>query len=218
MTILVLTDKLGITDGYRWHWESLVMNAGMYPSRFTEDSVWRSGLQLRIKLLTQRGNRKSPGFNEEAFPMIQTWFNARIDQLQPAAALIQDIALLQLVEPKWENAILDNLRGGVYKLEGPWGYPLPVLISLPISAINSKKTPKDIGALNAGAKNKDEFEERKRLMESGEEDDEESLEKYVGSDEIFLEPYVIPYGRFILFKDLQKLNRVITAANAGEWP
>lgn len=227
MSILVFEDKLGITQGYRWHWESLVLKAGLYPSQMAHVSLWRSGLERRIKLVIQKGNRKSPGFNPEVREHTLKWFLDMVNKHQPEAVLIQDLALLHVVEPNWDNAILDNLRGGVYAIGQI--KKLPVIVSLPISAINSKKTPKDIAALNGGARSKDDWEERKNFFESKtiegdgdeeptEEDREETLNQYVGSDEIFFEPYVIPYGRFVILQDLFKLNRIINAVRIGQWP
>ncbi len=203
MTILVFTDKLGITDGYKPHWQSLCLNAGLSPQHMPQVTIWKTRLGYSGKLLIQKGNRKSPGFNPAVHDQVKAWFETQLDTYPSLeAVLIQDMALLGMVEPKWENAILDNLRGGVYEYKHGSRVIL-VLVSLPISAINSKKTPKDIRALNGGAESKDDWEERReRELESG--DSEEITE------EIFLEPYVIPYGRFVLFRDLMKLNRIIT--------
>lgn len=186
MTVLVLEDKLGITSGYEYHWSRMCELAGLNSQNMRRISVWRSPLK-NLKLLTVKGNRKSPGFNPEIIPQIREWLLGHCKTMQPEAIVIMDLACLGLVEPAWDIATMDNLRGGVYDF---FGYT--VIIIPPISAINTGKKPKDIRMMNEGVESKAEWEE--------EEHDE---------DEVWMEPYTIPYGRWVVQADLRKLHRIL---------
>lgn len=188
MTILLLEDKLGITTGYMDIWESLVMGAGMYPSTIRKFSTWKSPIASRHTLLTRKGNRKSPGFNPDpvVIQALTTWVSYTVSQVKADMIMCMDTALLGLVEPSWDIATIDNMRGGVYDFQG-----LPWLVITPVSAVHNQKKPKDIRAMNDGAESKDEFEEQ---------DHEE--------EDFFVEPYTIPFGKRILSADLRKAARI----------
>ena len=67
MTILVIEDKLGITDAYKPAWTSLLLQTHLNPKAFVYRSAWRDPRLAKIhgKLLIRKGNRKSPGFNPD---------------------------------------------------------------------------------------------------------------------------------------------------------
>ena len=205
MSVLVLEDKLGITDGYKPAWTSMLLKARMNPGAFIYRSVWRDPrlVKHRAKLLIHKGNRKSPGFNPEVQSTLRTWFKLILHDTKPQLIICMDVALLGLVEPEWANATIDNLRGGVYRLAG-----IPVLIMTPVSAINTQKKLKDIQALNEGAGSKEEF--LAKQVEPGDDDDDESDRDGLDDREekFFIEPYVIPYGHIILRFDLAKARRL----------
>lgn len=185
--ILVLEDKLGITPGYQGHWASILAAAGMSEANFRRISVWRSPVVKTHMLLRKVGNRKSPGFNPDATPVIYRWLESMCTQFGAEAIICMDVAMLGVVEQDWSIATIDNLRGGVYRFKG-----IPFVVTPPITAINSQKKVKDIRALNDGAESKAEW------------DDEEHED-----EEFFFEPYTIPYGRWIIQADIKKLGRVL---------
>lgn len=187
MSILLIEDKLGITAGYRGHWDRMLMKFGMNPDDFVHRNPYKAHALHGLPLLIQKGNRKSPGYNPNTIGALRSWVDALIQDLDPTAIVCMDVATLGIVEPSWDIATIDNCRGGVYKYQG-----IPFLITMPISAINTKKNPKDVRAMNEGAEDKDEWEEMERDPE-----------------ELFIEPYTIPYGRWVLGADLQKLKRVV---------
>lgn len=197
MTVLVVEDKLGITEAYRGHWETLLLAAGLTSQGFIRRSLWRSPLS-RKPLLIKKGNRKALGFNPD--PQIQfavrNWFIDEINQTKASHVVAMDGAILGCVEPNWNIATIDYLRGGVYHFTSPHLHHrsgVSVLVTVPIMSINTGKKLKEIRAMNDGAESKDEWEE----MEDRDEDD------------LFFEPYSIPYGKFVLQSDLRKLSRLI---------
>lgn len=187
MTVLVLEDKLGITASYEFHWDRMCQIAGLNATNMRRISLWRSPIAKQHKLLTQRGNRKTPGFNPEITGVIREWLHAHVKSMRPEAIICMDLAVLGVFESAWDIATIDNLRGGVYAFFG-----IPVVVMPPISAINTSKKPKDIRMMNEGVESKSEWEE--------EEHDE---------DEIWIEPYSIPFGRWVLQADLRKLHRIL---------
>jgi len=193
MGILILEDKLGISQGYRDHWISLVLGAGLRPEAVTHRSIWRTQVASMFALLIRKGNRKSPGFNPDPAvqSVVHSWVKGVVEVEKPELILCMDVALLGIVEPAWDIATIDNLRGGVYDYSGtPW------LVMTPISAIHTQKRPKDIKVMNDGAESKDEWEEEERDPE-----------------ELFIEPYTIPFGKRILAADLRKAYRIMLRMN-----
>lgn len=190
MAILVLEDKLGITEGYMQSWASMCLAAGLRPDLMKRYSAWRSPLAKDHMLLTRKGNRKSPGFNPDPHVKkdVRDWVIYTARHSNAEAILCMDVALLGIVEGKWDIATIDNLRGGVYDF-----YGIPWLVTVPISAIHNKKSTKDIKAMNDGHESEDDFEE-----------DDERDEK-----EIWIEPYLIPFGKWLLSADLRKLHRIL---------
>lgn len=189
--ILVLEDKLGITDGYMPAWNSMCLAAGLNPEMIRRYSVWKSPVVATNKLLIQKGNRKSPGFNpdEQVQSQLRNWLAHTMARVGARYIICMDVALLGLIESRWDIATIDHLRGGVYRFNG-----IKLLVTVPISAINTQKKPKDIRAMNDGAESKDEWDENQEEHEEG---------------EFFLEPYTIPYGKFVLASDLRKLTAII---------
>ena len=183
-------------------WESLLMGAGLIPGNCRRYSAWKSPLVSQLTLLTRKGNRKSPGFNpdERTQHMLSSWIHDCIDKTKPELILCMDVALLGLVEPRWDIATIDNLRGGVYDIGRR-----PFVVTVPISAIHNNKKPKDIKAMNEGYESQDEWEAAK-----GNNDDD------VDDKDVYIEPYVIPYGRFVLSCDLKKVARILEAQSATQ--
>lgn len=189
MTILLLCDKLGISAGYESAWSSMLMSAGLLSQSIVRASAWHSPVAKAHKLLIQKGNRKSPGFNpdEVVQDLLRSWLTQQVKIHKADFILCMDVAMLGVVESSWQIATIDALRGGTYKFAG-----IPFLVTLPITAIHSQKKLKDIRAMNEGA-------------ESVEEWDEDEHEE----GEFFVEPYTIPYGRWVIAADLRKASRLL---------
>lgn len=187
MGVLVLEDKLGITGGYEYRWSQMCQRAGLNPEYMRRISLWRSPIAKSHQLITKRGNRKTPGFNPEITGVIREWLHAHVKSIRPEAIICMDLAALGVFESAWDIATIDNLRGGVYAFFG-----IPAIVMPPISAVNTSKKPRDIRMMNEGIESKAEWDE--------EEHDE---------DEVWMEPYSIPYGEWVLQADLKKLHRIL---------
>ncbi len=205
--ILLFEDKLGITPGYEGIWQSLLLKIGFIDTTVIRRNTFKS-LGSRVRLLTRSGNRKAPGFNPDTRVqmVLRKWVEAEIKRLNPALILCMDPALLFILNPDWDQATLDKLRGGVYRV-----YGVTWLVMLPISAWHQKKSDKDIARLNDGFTSRDAWEKATILdhvtgeeVTDSEEDDED--DDRVGG--VWLEPVVIPSGQFILTKDLEKARRL----------
>jgi hypothetical protein len=188
VTILVLEDKLGITAGYMDMWENMVIRVGLLPQMFRRYSLYKSPVVSHLPVLIQKGNRKAPGFNPDSqvATQVRHWFAETVNKTLPQMIIVMDAALLGIFEPNWDNATIDNMRGGVYQYKGA-----TVLIMTPISAVNRQRQLKDVRAMNDGAESKTEWEE--------EEHDPE---------ELYIEPYTIRSGKWIFQRDLAKLARL----------
>lgn len=211
MAILLLEDKLGITEGYAGIWEEMLLGAGILPSRVRRLSIWKDSMAHRLQFLIKKGNRKSPGFNPDIQHILRKWMQKVIQVHQPELILCMDVALLGLFEPAWDIATIDNLRGGVYDFEGT-----PVLVMSPISAVHSQKKPKDIRAMNMGAETKDEF--NKRFVRESEGEDDETPEDEDEPELLFIEPYTIPFGARIIAADLRKAYRIVSGTQGAIRP
>lgn len=199
--ILLFEDKLGITTGYEGIWNSLLLKVGLAGTDVYRRNIYQR-LGDKVSLLTRSGNRKSPGFNPDPSVkrVVQAWVDSQIDAVQPDLIICMDPAILWLFNPEWDQATLDNLRGGVYYLGR-----IPVVITLGISAWHNKKREKDIARLNDGFTDQEDWEEEF----GGDETDSETTN-------VWIEPLSIPYGRFILTADLQKAKRVYGYVQAAK--
>lgn len=197
MAILLLEDKLGITANYLPIWDSMLLRQGMMPAHFRRFSIWKSTVPeaVKAKLLIQKGNRKTPGFNPEVAGVVHGWVKHTVDSIKPEMIVLMDLALLGLIDPNWDTATIDNHRGGIYKIFG-----IQTLVMTPISAINTMRSVKDVRIMNDGAETKEEF------MEDEDHDPEE----------LFVEPYSIKSGRWIFRADLQKLARLYGARDGWQ--
>jgi hypothetical protein len=187
MTMLLIEDKLGISAGYMDSWVSMLAAAGFLGISVPRASMYRDARMSKEALLTRKGNRKAPGHNPDLLDLVREWVRYTVKRTEARMILCMDPAALGLVEPSWDISTTDNLRGGLYVFDG-----LPFLVTMPISAIHSKKNPKDIRALNDGAESKGEWEEMEHENE----------------DLFFIEPYTIPFGRWVLAADLRKAYRI----------
>lgn len=203
MTILLLEDKRGISGGYENTWASMLLAQGIRPDRVIHRSVWKSPVAATTKLLIQKGNRKTPGFNEDhdAQRRIHHWLMSEINRYKPEIIVCMDAALLGQVEAGWDWATIENMRGGLYDY---FGYPFYVMT--PITAVNTRKSTKDIAMMNQGVYSKEEWDERKEDSVSGGSDSESDDDP---NSDIYVEPYSISLGKWIVAGDLRKLRWIM---------
>lgn len=206
--ILWFEDKLGITDGYLSIWSSLLQKANLSAVPVHRRSSYQA-FGSRLRLLEQKGNRKLPGFNTDprAQSTIRRWVCNQIRDVNPILCISTDPALGFLANPDWDQATVDNLRGGVYEVESrPW------VCTLPISAWHRKKSAKDIAKLNDGFKDRESWEAARAESEDAEdgEDDIKAKEEWESEDNssFWLEPVMVPEGKFVLTADVCKAGRI----------
>lgn len=192
MKYLLLEDKLGISMGYRSTWSVMRAKSGLIQAQEVARSIWRSKHKQR-QLLVKYRTRKVPAFNDSpaVFNAVEDWVEEMLLESEADAILCMDQALLGLVEPQQDVATIDNLRGGVYEFRGK-----PFMVTTPISAIHFGKNTRDIKMMNGGA---DSLEEWLELNEDGE-----------GYD-VYIEPYTVKAGAWILMRDLEKFVRITGA-------
>lgn len=188
MDVLIFEDKLGITDNYQYLWNKLLSEARLDPTQCRKAKAYIAPEFQNKKLLLRRGNRIEPTYNPDLHAELVQWMSKMIWHFEPKLLLIQDIGLLGTLGIDQEIASIDNVRGGVYTFNN-----LPALVTFPIHAVNTNQKPKDIKLLNNNHTSKAEFFE----------DDETE------DDEVFVEPYTIPYGRWVLAADLRKARRLL---------
>lgn len=203
MQLLVFEDAVGISDGYKGIWKSLLERSGL--GEGSVRVVIRSAYRTfpKNKLLEWRKTRKSPGFNSSVGMQnqIRAWVRDAIAYHNADGVLCMDPSLLFLLNPDWNQCTLDRLRGGVYITMG-----IPWVVSLPVSAWHNKAKAKDIAKLNEGFVEKGDFEEYRESQEGEEndldEDEEHSMEWH--------DPIVVPYGRIVLQFDMEKMSRLLS--------
>lgn len=193
-SILLFEDKLGISTGYESIWQSLLLKSGLAGIEVNRRNSFRS-LSSKVMLLTRSGNRKAPGFNPDgrAQGIISQWVRAQCSILKPDAIICMDPAILFMFNPDWNQATLDNLRGGVYAVG-----KIPVVIMLPITAWHTTKKETDIARMNEGYTSESEWEE-----EHGGDETDADL------NQLWIEPVSVPFGRWILKADLLKTRRIL---------
>lgn len=194
--VILFEDKLGITTGYEGVWSGLLAVTGLLSTTIHRRSTYKA-FGNKHQLLIKKGNRKSPGFNPD--PEVQRdlrlWVSRELSNLEPAVCICMDPALFFLMNPDWDQATPDNMRGGVYRVEN-----IPFICSLGISAWHNKKSDKDIARLNDGYTDEEEWE----ADQGGEESDTANI------GAIWLEPVSVPYGKFVLRHDLDKASRILS--------
>lgn len=216
LSVLIFLDKLGITSGYESVWLKYCLISGLtaLDVKFYRVSSYRK-FGNAVRLLTYKGNRKTPGFNED--PRVQrdirSWYESAIDTLKPNAVVIMDPAMFFLVNEHWDQATTEKLRGGVYFAQCD-GKPIPVLVMAAISSVFNKVSSKDIAAMNMGFANKEDFDSvyRRDTEQTSDEDEDDADDDGIDSPTWF-EPINIQYGRFCFEQDMHKLCRLLRGVN-----
>lgn len=195
-------DSVGINGGYLYSFKSLLARAGILETQVTYQIRSAYSAFSKGKLLEWKKTRKQPGFNTQPANMraLAVWVQDVIVGFEPDLIICMDPSMLFMVNQDWNQCTLDRLRGGVYIIDSkPW------VVMLPITALNTKMKQADIAKLNQGYTEKADFDEFNSDSEeddtSDSDDDRERMEWH--------EPITVPYGRFVLDKDMEKVARLI---------
>lgn len=208
--ILLFADRVGITPSYAPALQRIMVGAGLLQTTIVRRSYDRFPIS---KLLHYSKNRKQPGFVQDptANRLVETWVYEQVALAKPEGVVVMDPALLFMFNNNWNQATLDTLRGGVY---WPNKSKIPWLVTLPITAINTHAKAKDIAALNNGYSDKAEWEESIQVDidygDDADDDDDDDDDSDQNEDRMhWHEPFVVPYGKYVLGADFAKLGRVL---------
>ena len=212
LRILIVQDKLGITEAYKSHWNMMCLRAGLMQPwiQFKYTSAWREFRQ--DELLMFKHNRKSPGFNIDPAKQVKllNWLKGKMDLVNAGIVVLQDPTFFFIVNNNWDQATTDNLRGGVYTMKNSRREDITVLVTAPIHSINTQMKAKDIAALNQGFAERDEFEEvfgGDDETDSDDDDDDDAESSETRTMEWY-NPIIVPFGRHCFQSDLYKLGRL----------
>lgn len=127
--ILYLTDKFGVSQGYKPAFANLVSKAGIQPGRIIETSIYND---LGPKPLVKYKNEKTPRFNPDYKAQIKAAVDRKIRATKPALVVCSDPVALGLFM-NWDqhSATIDKTRGGLYQYGD-----LNVLVVPPVTAIH----------------------------------------------------------------------------------
>lgn len=126
--ILYLTDKFGISDGYKPSFVKLINAAGIKAGQ-----VLTSHIYTIVKSpLKKYGNETTWKFDDEKTQEIQHAFDSRINALNPQLIVVSCPACLGVLTG-WDKrgSTLEKMRGGVYQYRG-----YTVIVVNPITAIH----------------------------------------------------------------------------------
>lgn len=162
-------------------------------------------------LLQWKGNRKSPGFCEEPAKQLKvmSWFKDQLHIARANVALVMDPALFFMVNPDWDQATPEKLRGGVYNVLNHDRSSIIYFVTVPISNINRSVKQRDIAAINQGFDDREEFES----VYGSDDDDDDDPDSEVNQMEWY-DPITVPYGKFCFQSDMHKLGRILRKAEA----
>lgn len=127
--VLYLTDKFGVSQGYKPAFANLVSKAGIPPGRIIETSIYND---LGPKPLVKYKNEKTPRFNPDYKAQIKAAVDRKIRATKPALVVCSDPVALGLFM-NWDqhSATIDKTRGGHYQYGD-----LNVLVVPPVTAIH----------------------------------------------------------------------------------
>lgn len=213
--LLVFVDAVGVTEGYKPIWQNLLTKVGITESN-TQVTLRSSYHHFSGKQhLEWKKTRKQPGFNTSYLMQqrVKTWVESVIAQHQPDMIVCFDPALLFMLNPDWNQATLDKLRGGLY-IE----FNIPWLVTLPLTAHHTKAKSSDIAKLNQGFTEKGEFNDFKQELnyENGavtDESDEDEFDEDRDNEKARMEwhePVIIPFGKMVLRYDWEKVVRILS--------
>lgn len=127
-SILYLTDKYGVSQGYEPAFTKMVQAAKIPRARIIIANIWG----LLEKPIIKYKNENTPRFNPENIDKIKALVALRVKAVKPSVIVCSDLVSLGLFT-NWDLRLstIDKCRGGVYYYEG-----IPVIITLPVTAIH----------------------------------------------------------------------------------
>lgn len=127
--ILYMTDKFGVSRGYKPAFASMVKKCGIRPEQIFLADIYN----LVDAPLYRKGNEKLWRFNPDKLDEIKDAFDLRIDKFKPSLIVVSDPAVIGvLVDGDSRLGTLEKLRGGVYTYRG-----ITCIVTYPITAINT---------------------------------------------------------------------------------
>lgn len=135
--VLYLTDKLGVSQGYRPHYERILRHVGIQRSQIIDTSIYN----LVEKPLYKKGNEKTWALHPDKYDEVNSAIESRISAIKPTMIVVSCPAVLGVItELDKGRRSIEKTRGGVYTFKG-----LPTVITYPISAVNTVMTERDDG-------------------------------------------------------------------------
>lgn len=135
--ILYLTDKAGISEGYRYQLNKILIRTGLKQGDVITTDIYGL-MEGRKSPLYKFGNRSTWSLNPQKMEEVISHIKVKINAVRPSLIVTCCPAVLGvLVDCAHGPDIIDNSRGGVYEFDG-----IPVIVTYPMSALNRKKDEK----------------------------------------------------------------------------
>lgn len=128
--ILYVTDKFGISDGYKPAFQSLLKAAGIPSGGILTTHIYN----IVKSPLKKYGNETTWKFDIDKLDEIRRAFDARLNAIKPDLVVVSCQACLGVITGgDIKGSTLEKMRGGVYEYNG-----YRVIIVLPITAIHQR--------------------------------------------------------------------------------
>jgi len=128
--ILYITDKFGVSDGYKPAFERMLNKAGIRREWVILANIYN----LVQSPLKKYGNENTWKFDDEKLDRISAAFRSRLTALRPTLVVVSDPAVLGvLANGDRRLATLEKMRGGVYEFEG-----YRCIVTYPVTAIHQR--------------------------------------------------------------------------------
>lgn len=144
--ILYMTDKFGVSDGYKPAFERLLNKAGIRREQVILAHIYN----LVPKPLKKYGNESTWKFDVEQLDKIKAAFVQRLRAIRPALVVVSDPAILGVLAGGDRRlATLEKMRGGVYMFDG-----FRCIVTYPITAIHQRVDTRIIANDDTGEEDK----------------------------------------------------------------
>lgn len=128
--VLYLTDKFGISDGYKPAFQNLLLKAKIPAAAILTTHIYG----LVKSPLKKYGNETTWKFDIDKLDEIRAAFDSRLNAIKPDLVVVSCQAILgALTGGDIKGSTLEKMRGGVYEYQG-----YRVIVVLPITAIHQR--------------------------------------------------------------------------------
>jgi hypothetical protein len=128
--ILYVTDKFGVSDGYKPAFQNLLKKAAIPSGAVLMTNIYN----LVKNPLKKYGNETTWKFDIDKLDEIKRAFDARLNAIKPDLVVVSDQACLGvLTNGDIKGSTLEKMRGGVYEYNG-----YRIIVVLPITAIHQR--------------------------------------------------------------------------------